>query len=404
MEINPLILTPDGRVHALDAKVTLDDNAVFRHPDYVEYDATQVRDAREQFAHERGLQYVGLDGYVGVIANGAGLAMSTVDIVNQVGGEPANFLDIGGGANADVMAGALEVIISDANVRSIFINIFGGITKGEEVANGIVQALERVKIDAPIVIRLDGTNADEGRAILEPHLSDTLQMEPTMLDAARRPSSWPEAIDSQVSIFVDENTKVVYQGLTGGQGSFYGPLNRDYGTQVVAGTHPKKAGTDVDGHPGVRDRRRRDRRDRRDRVVHLHPRAGREGRGDGGGRGRHRVHRVHHRGRARARRGVVLQQAAPRLPRRAAARPELPRHHQPRQGEHRDHRRAHRQGGRAGRHREPLRHAHLPGALRAQAEGHRRHHVRRHRRRPGAGHHLHRLPARASRPTPRRRP
>ena len=186
VEINPLILTPDSRVHALDAKVTLDDNAVFRHPDYVEYDATQVRDAREQFAHQRGLQYVGLDGFVGVIANGAGLAMSTVDIVNQVGGEPANFLDIGGGANADVMAGALEVIISDANVRSIFINIFGGITKGEEVANGIVQALERVQIDAPIVIRLDGTNADEGRAILEPHLSDKLQMEPTMIDAARK--------------------------------------------------------------------------------------------------------------------------------------------------------------------------------------------------------------------------
>jgi succinyl-CoA synthetase beta subunit len=186
VEINPLILTPDGRVHALDAKVTLDDNSVFRHPDYVEYDATQVRDAREQFAHERGLQYVGLDGFVGVIANGAGLAMSTVDIVNQVGGSPANFLDIGGGANADVMAGALEVIISDENVRSIFINIFGGITKGEEVANGIVQALDRVKIDVPIVVRLDGTNADEGRAILQPFLSDMLQMEPTMLDAARK--------------------------------------------------------------------------------------------------------------------------------------------------------------------------------------------------------------------------
>ena len=186
VEINPLILTPDGRVHALDAKVTLDDNAVFRHPDYVEYDATQVRDAREQFAHERGLQYVGLDGSVGVIANGAGLAMSTVDIVNQVGGAPANFLDIGGGANADVMAGALEVITSDADVRSIFINIFGGITKGEEVANGIVQAIERVQIDAPIVIRLDGTNAEEGRAILQPHLSDKLQMEPTMVAAAER--------------------------------------------------------------------------------------------------------------------------------------------------------------------------------------------------------------------------
>ena len=134
-------------MRALDAKVTLDDNAVFRHPDYEEYDAIQVRDEREQAAHDKGLQYVGLDGFVGIIANGAGLAMSTVDIVSQVGGAPANFLDIGGGANADVMAGALEVINNDPNVKSIFINIFGGITKGEEVANGIVAALERVDID-----------------------------------------------------------------------------------------------------------------------------------------------------------------------------------------------------------------------------------------------------------------
>ncbi len=186
VEINPLILKPTGDVHALDAKVTLDGNALFRHEDYATYEATQVRDEREQAAHDKGLQYVGLDGFVGVIANGAGLAMSTVDIVNQVGGEPANFLDIGGGASAEVMAGALEVINNDPNVRSIFINIFGGITKGEEVANGIVTALGRVQIDVPIVIRLDGTNADLGREILEPRLSDTLQMQPTMVDAAKQ--------------------------------------------------------------------------------------------------------------------------------------------------------------------------------------------------------------------------
>ncbi len=186
VEINPLIVKPDGAVHALDAKVTLDDNAQFRHPDYEQYDATQVRDEREEAAHEKGLQYVGLDGSVGIIANGAGLAMSTVDVVSQVGGSPANFLDIGGGANADVMAGALEVINNDEKVRSIFINIFGGITRGEEVANGIVQALGRVEISSPIVIRLDGTNADEGRAILAEHASDKLLSEPTMLEAARR--------------------------------------------------------------------------------------------------------------------------------------------------------------------------------------------------------------------------
>ena len=184
-EINPLILKPTGEVHALDAKVTLDGNAEFRHEGWDVYDATQVRDEREQAAHDKGLQYVGLDGSVGVIANGAGLAMSTVDIVNQVGGSPANFLDIGGGANAEVMAGALEVINNDPNVKSIFINIFGGITKGDEVANGIVTALGRVQIDAPIVIRIDGTNADEGRAILAEHESDKLISKPTMIEAAK---------------------------------------------------------------------------------------------------------------------------------------------------------------------------------------------------------------------------
>ena len=172
VEINPLILTPQGNVHVLDAKVTLDGNSQFRHENYGQYDKTQTRDERETAAHAKGLQYVGLDGSVGVIANGAGLAMSTVDVINQVGGQPANFLDIGGGANADVMAGALEVINNDPNVKAIFINIFGGITRGEEVANGILEAMNRVDISSPIVIRLDGTNADEGRAILEPNLSE----------------------------------------------------------------------------------------------------------------------------------------------------------------------------------------------------------------------------------------
>ncbi len=186
VEINPLILTSGGDVHVLDAKVTLDGNSIFRHPEYAEFDKTQTRDERETAAHDQGLQYVGLDGTVGVIANGAGLAMATVDVVNQVGGAAANFLDIGGGANAEVMAGALEVINNDPEVKSIFINIFGGITRGEEVANGIIEALQNVDIEAPIVIRLDGTNADEGRSILQPHLSETLLMASTMLEAAQQ--------------------------------------------------------------------------------------------------------------------------------------------------------------------------------------------------------------------------
>jgi succinyl-CoA synthetase beta subunit len=186
-EINPLILKPTGEVHALDAKVTLDDSALFRHPEWEVFAATQELDEREMMAKEKGLQYIGLDGTVGIIANGAGLAMSTLDVVNQVGGSAANFLDIGGGANADVMAGALEVINFDDNVTSILINIFGGITRGDEVAKGIVEAMGRVDLRAPIVIRLDGTNAIEGRLILENAgiPEDELRSEPTMLDAAR---------------------------------------------------------------------------------------------------------------------------------------------------------------------------------------------------------------------------
>ncbi len=184
VEINPLIVTPEGKVHALDAKVSLDNNAEFRH-DWAEYEATQERDEREAAAYAADLQYVGLDGSVGIIANGAGLAMSTLDVVNQAGGTAANFLDVGGGADAKKFVNALTIIDNDPRVRSIFINIFGGITRGEEVANGIVAALGQIDISSPIVIRLDGTNADEGRAILEPHLGAKLQMAPTMLEAAR---------------------------------------------------------------------------------------------------------------------------------------------------------------------------------------------------------------------------
>ena len=186
-EINPLILKPTGEVHALDAKVSLDGNAEYRHPEWAEYSATEELDDREQLAREKGLQYIGLSGTVGIIANGAGLAMSTLDVVNQVGGTAANFLDIGGGANADQMAAALEVINFDKDVKSIFINIFGGITRGEEVAKGIVEAMKRVNLRAPIVIRLDGTNAEEGREILASAgiPESKLMSKPTMLEAAR---------------------------------------------------------------------------------------------------------------------------------------------------------------------------------------------------------------------------
>ncbi len=184
-EINPLILTPDGKVHALDAKVSLDTASAYRHEEWADFAGLEPADERERRAHKLGLQYVGLDGSVGIIANGAGLAMSTVDIVNQVGGKPANFLDIGGGGNAETMANALTVINEDENVKAIFINIFGGITRCDEMARGILQAMEMVHLKSPLIVRLDGTNSVEGRAILEEHLSDRLYMKPNMLVAAK---------------------------------------------------------------------------------------------------------------------------------------------------------------------------------------------------------------------------
>ena len=186
-EINPLILRPDGSVHALDAKVSLDDAAFYRHEEvWGDFQGLEPIDEREREATEKDLQYVGLGGTVGIIANGAGLAMSTVDIVTQVGGAAANFLDIGGGANADRMADALTVINNDPSVKAIFINIFGGITRGDEIANGIVQAMQRVELKAPLVVRLDGTNAAEGHAILDANQSDLLIKQPDMLSAARK--------------------------------------------------------------------------------------------------------------------------------------------------------------------------------------------------------------------------
>jgi succinyl-CoA synthetase beta subunit len=185
-EVNPLIVTPDGEVKALDAKFTVDDNALYKHPDIAEMRDLEAVPAEERVAREKGVTYVKLDGEVGVLGNGAGLSMSTVDVVTFVGGRPANFCDLGGGGDAEGVVDALEVITSDPQVRSIFFNIFGGITRCDEVARGILQALERIRIDEPIVVRLDGTNAEEARELLAEASPPNLYVEPTMLDAARR--------------------------------------------------------------------------------------------------------------------------------------------------------------------------------------------------------------------------
>jgi len=186
VEINPLVLTTDGVVRALDAKVTLDDDAAFRHPEWAEIDDMSESTERERLAKSKGLSYIPLEGSVGIIANGAGLAMSTVDVVSQVGGSAANFLDVGGGADEEGMASALEVINLDPSVRSIFVNIFGGIVRCDEVARGIVKALDKVDITSQIVLRLDGTNVAEARRIIDERASEKIISEPTMLGAARR--------------------------------------------------------------------------------------------------------------------------------------------------------------------------------------------------------------------------
>ncbi|HWJ44146.1 MAG TPA: ADP-forming succinate--CoA ligase subunit beta [Gaiellaceae bacterium] len=185
-EINPLIVTPDGEVRALDAKFTVDDSSLFRHPDIAEMRDVGAADPQERFAREKGVTYVKLDGNVGILGNGAGLSMSTVDVVVVAGGKPANFCDLGGGGDAQGVVDALEVITSDEQVRSIFFNIFGGITRCDEVARGILVALEQMQIELPIVVRLDGTNAEEGRKILADAAPPNLHVEPTMLEAAQR--------------------------------------------------------------------------------------------------------------------------------------------------------------------------------------------------------------------------
>jgi succinyl-CoA synthetase beta subunit len=185
-EINPLIVTPDGEVKALDSKFTVDDNALYKHPDISEMRDLAAADPQEALAREKHVTYVKLDGEVGILGNGAGLVMSTLDVIALAGGRPANFCDLGGGGDAQGVVDALEVITTDPQVKSIFFNIFGGITRCDEVARGILKALGQMTIEHPIVVRLDGTNAEEGRRLLSEASPPNLYTEPTMLDAARR--------------------------------------------------------------------------------------------------------------------------------------------------------------------------------------------------------------------------
>jgi succinyl-CoA synthetase beta subunit len=186
IEVNPLIVTEERRVVALDSKMTIDNNALFRHEELADLRDRSAEDEQEQMAKEKGLTYVKLDGNVGILANGAGLCMSTLDVVAQAGGEPANFLDAGGGSKAEAIVDALEVITSDPKVAAILFNIFGGITRCDEVAKGIVEASKQVDMKVPLVVRLDGTNSEEGLRILAEAGLENLHQEKTMLGAAER--------------------------------------------------------------------------------------------------------------------------------------------------------------------------------------------------------------------------
>jgi succinyl-CoA synthetase beta subunit len=186
VEINPLIVTPDGELRALDSKYTVDDNALYRHPDIAAMRDLDALDAQERMARERGVTYVKLDGTIGIIGNGAGLVMSTLDVVAGAGGTPANFLDVGGGAQADEIVTAMEVLLSDSKVQAVLFNVFGGITRCDEVARGVLTALERLDVRVPMVVRLDGTNDVEGRAILAEAAPPNLHVAETMLGAAEQ--------------------------------------------------------------------------------------------------------------------------------------------------------------------------------------------------------------------------
>ena len=256
VEVNPLAKTADGSMLLLDAKVTLDENAGFRHPDHEALVDQGAVDPLEQRAKEKNLNYVKLDGEVGIIGNGAGLVMSTLDVVAYAGErnggvKPANFLDIGGGASAAVMANGLEIVLSDPAVRSVFVNVFGGITACDAVANGIVQALELLeqrgeKVTKPLVVRLDGNNAEQGRR--DPGRGEQPARAAGGHDgrrgrAGRRAGSCGGLI---MAIWLTKDSKVIVQGMTGSEGSKHTRRMLAAGTNVVGGVNPRKAGQSVD--------------------------------------------------------------------------------------------------------------------------------------------------------------
>ena len=322
IEVNPLIVTEDREVVALDSKMTIDNNALFRHEDMAELRDSPAEDPQEQMAKEKGLTYVKLGGNVGILGNGAGLCMSTLDVVAQAGGEPANFLDAGGGSKAEAIVDALEVITSDPNVTAVLFNIFGGITRCDEVAKGIIEAsrADRHQGAAGRAAGRDQLRGGPEAARARPR-STACTVEETMLGAAEKvvELASEQSIDA---IIVGEDTKLVVSGLTGREGSFHGLRNRDYGTDAGRRRHPGKGGQDVDGVP-IFDSIAEAVRARRQHLDDLRPRPLRRRRDRRGDRGRGGDGDRDHRGHPGATTCSRLLEGEGGG--RAADRPELPR-------------------------------------------------------------------------------
>ena len=362
VEVNPLLVTKAREVVALDAKVTVDGNALFRHPDHAEFQGGAAEDPQEQMARERGLTYVKLDGDIGILGNGAGLVMSTLDVVAQAGGKPANFLDAGGGSKAEAITQAVEVILSDDKVKAVLFNIFGGITRCDEVAKGLIEAFAQIKPDgavrgAPERHQRGGgpEAAGRGRPAQRAHRDDD----------ERRRREGRRGGKRLMAVLVDENTKLCVSGITGSEGTFHSLNNRKYGTQVVSGVTPGKGGQDVEGipvfntfHDAVEET------GANTAMIFVPPPLRR--RLDPRGRGRrHRPDRGDHRGHPRPRRAARLQ--PPQARQLAPGGPQLPRHPLARQGQRGHHPRVLLQGGQRGRGL-ALGHADLPDRLRAGPE------------------------------------